>query len=138
MSDRAAPAAEEIVRRFCELVSTRDVEHLRPLLADDVVYHNVGLPKTVGIDAVLADLTNQWGMFGGSYEFSIVHLAVVDDTVLTERIDRLGPEGGPIAAVPVMGAFELRDDKIAAWRDYFDLMLVGKLMSGEDVTGLVP
>ena len=32
-----------------------------------------------------------------------------------------------------MGAFDLRDGKIVAWRDYFDMGLIGRLMAGEDV-----
>jgi limonene-1,2-epoxide hydrolase len=32
--------------------------------------------------------------------------------------------------VKVMGVFELRDGKIAAWRDYFDLAGFQKSMSG--------
>ena len=32
-----------------------------------------------------------------------------------------------------MGAFDLRDGKIVAWRDYFDMGLITKMMSGEAV-----
>jgi limonene-1,2-epoxide hydrolase len=48
------------------------------------------------------------------------HLAVRDDVVLTERIDTF-TVGGKEAALPVMGTFEIRDGKIAKWRDYFDM-----------------
>ena len=40
---------------------------------------------------------------------------------------------GVAAPVAVMGTFDLRDGLIAAWRDYFDMGLTGRLMSGEDV-----
>jgi len=40
--------------------------------------------------------------------------------VLTERTDYLDGPGGAIV-IRVMGACEIRDGKIAAWRDYFDL-----------------
>jgi hypothetical protein len=40
--------------------------------------------------------------------------------VLTERTDRFLLAGKPIV-IRVMGVFEIRDDKIAVWRDYFDL-----------------
>ena len=36
-----------------------------------------------------------------------------------------------------MGTFELRDGKIAAWRDDFDMGLTTKMMSGEDVDAAV-
>jgi hypothetical protein len=39
---------------------TREAERLRPLLADDVVYHNTGRPAAVGIDAVAENLAGQF------------------------------------------------------------------------------
>jgi limonene-1,2-epoxide hydrolase len=127
---------DEIVRQFCELVSKRDGEVLRPLLADDVVYHNIGLPASRGVDAALANLAGQWEMFPASYDFEIRSLAVNGETVLTERIDRVGPPG-VTAPVPLMGVFEVRDGKIQAWRDYCDYSLVAKLMGGEDTSELI-
>jgi limonene-1,2-epoxide hydrolase len=56
-----------------------------------------------------------------SVEFEIRHLAVHDDVVLTERLDVFRFEDGRTIELPVMGTFELREGKIAAWRDYFDL-----------------
>ena len=54
------------------------------------------------------------------------------DTVLTERTDTF-TVNGVAAPIAVMGAFELRDGLIVAWRDYFDMGLTGRLMSGETV-----
>ena len=44
------------------------------------------------------------------------------DVVLVERIDELHSQTGEpmVEAMPVMGAFEVRDGLISAWRDYFD------------------
>jgi len=39
--------------------------------------------------------------------------------VFTERVDRFTMNGRTVA-LPVAGVFEIRDGKIAAWRDYFD------------------
>jgi limonene-1,2-epoxide hydrolase len=39
---------------------------------------------------------------------------------MTERTDRFLINGQELA-LPVMGAFEIKDGKIAKWRDYFDL-----------------
>jgi limonene-1,2-epoxide hydrolase len=126
---------EEVVRQFCSLVSKRDVDALRPLLDDDVVYHNIGMPASEGIEATLANVAGQWEMFPDSYEYEVRHLAASGNAVLTERIDRIGV--GVVAPVPVMGTFEVRDGKITHWRDYFDAALAGKLMAGEDTTGLI-
>jgi len=39
--------------------------------------------------------------------------------VMTERVDHF-LVGDNRVSVPCMGAFELRDGKISAWRDYWD------------------
>ena len=41
------------------------------------------------------------------------------NVVLNERVDRV-TMGGKEIALPFAGLFEIRDGKIAAWRDYFD------------------
>lgn len=49
------------------------------------------------------------------------HLAETPDgVVLTERTDRFLVRGKWIE-LPVMGAFRVRDGRIAEWRDYFDM-----------------
>jgi len=129
-------SSEEIVRQFCSLVSKRDVEVLRPLLDGEIVYHNMGMAASRGIEATLANIAGQWKMFSATYEWEIRSLAADGDTVLTERIDKVGPPG-VIAPVPVMGVFVINNGKIRTWRDYFDSALVGKMFAGEDTTDLV-
>jgi len=58
-----------------------------------------------------------------------LHLAVRDDVVLTERVDTF-TMGAKVATLPVMGTFEVRDGKISAWRDYFDLGQITEMLSG--------
>jgi limonene-1,2-epoxide hydrolase len=130
---------EQVVREFCAAVSKRDPEALRPMLAPSVVYQNVGVGRSTGIDAVIENVAGQWAMFAESYEFEIVNLAVSNNVVLTERIDRVGPGGGaPVAPVPLMGRFEVESGRITAWYDYVDTALVGKMFAGDDVSDLVP
>jgi limonene-1,2-epoxide hydrolase len=127
---------EEVVREFCASVSKRDEGLVRPLLADDVVYHNIGMAASVGIEATVENLASQWAMFPTTYEFGMRTAAAAGDVVLTERIDHIG-SGETSYPVPVMGAFEVRDGKIVRWRDYFDTGLLGKMMGGEDVSELI-
>jgi limonene-1,2-epoxide hydrolase len=100
------------------------------------VYHNVGSEPAVGREATIAAMTFQFDMFD-PIEFRIRNLAVDGNTVLTERVDVV-TANGIAAPVPVMGAFEIRDGQIVAWRDYFDMGLTGKLMAGEKVDTLLP
>ncbi len=40
------PDPVDVVRQFCALMEKRDPEALRPLLANDAVYQNVGPPTS--------------------------------------------------------------------------------------------
>jgi limonene-1,2-epoxide hydrolase len=125
----AATDAERVVRDFCAAFTKHDVDALRPFLTDDVVYHNIPMDPAVGIDAAIAFIAGFLGMCK-SLEFEIVHLAVHDNVVLTERVDTftVGTRATPL---PVMGAFEVRDGKICVWRDYFDMAQATKALSGD-------
>jgi limonene-1,2-epoxide hydrolase len=128
---------EDVVRQFCAVVSKRDSDLVRPLLADGIVYHNIGMAPTTGIEEVLANLAGQWAMFSGTYEFEIHNLAVDGDRVLTERTDTVGADGSDPFPYPIMGIFVIDNGKIAAWRDYFDSAITTKAKT-QDVTQLLP
>jgi limonene-1,2-epoxide hydrolase len=130
--------AMEIVQEFCDLMAGRDAEALRGFLADDAVYQNCGMPATVGVDAIVANLGLQISMFPNSYGYVVKNIAANGDVVLTERLDMVEGPDGTTHAVPVMGTFVVAEGKIARWTDYFDTALPGRMISGEDVSALVP
>jgi limonene-1,2-epoxide hydrolase len=106
------------VKAFLDALGRLDTDAALALLADDVVYQNVSLPKANGKAAV----AKQLGLFGrycSAFE-AINHRIVGDgDTVLTERTDII--EIGRVRSeFWVCGTFEVRDGKIVLWRDYFD------------------
>jgi limonene-1,2-epoxide hydrolase len=110
---------ESIVRDFCAAWERLDLDELLSYLTDDAIYHNIPIDPLVGHDAIRAMMT----MFTNDVikiEFRMLHLAASGNVVLTERLDVFHKEGSSIE-LPVMGTFEIRDGKIAAWRDYFDL-----------------
>jgi len=121
----------EVVREFCAAFGAKDLTTIERLLDDKAVYHNVGMEPAVGKDASLASIKGFVDM-AESFTFEIHHVAAEGDTVLTERTDTMTVDGNAMP-IPVMGAFEVRDGLIVAWRDYFDMGLVGRLMAGEDV-----
>lgn len=127
-----------IVREFCELMEKRDPDALRPLLAENAVYQNVGMPAITGVDAIVDNMGAQFAMFPDAYAFEIVNIASDGPVVLTERLDYIQTPNGEKPAVPVMGTFVIDDNKITRWTDYFDLNLTVKLLQGEDITALVP
>jgi limonene-1,2-epoxide hydrolase len=111
--------AEAVVREFCAAVSQRDASVLRPFFADDVVYHNIPMDPAEGIEATMATIDMFFSICEG-LEFEVHHLASDGEVVLTERTDTF-TMGGKSAPLPVMGTFHVRDGKITAWRDYFDM-----------------
>jgi limonene-1,2-epoxide hydrolase len=108
---------EEIVRAELSAWDRLDADEIVSHFAEDAVWEFPG------------------GLFTGPYEIreavkgylartercdlEVVNLAVIDNVVLTERVDHLLFDGKVIDA-RVMGAFEVKAEKITAWRDYFD------------------
>ena len=75
---------EAVVQEFCSAFSAKDVDTIGKLLADDVVYHNVGMAPAVGKEASLAMIQGFLDM-AEKMEFEIHRIATNGDTVLTER-----------------------------------------------------
>ena len=128
--------AGDVIRDFCAAIDRKDLATVESLLDENVVYHNIGSEPAVGREASLAAVKFQFDMFD-PISFRIRNLAENGNTVLTERVDEVSTNG-VMAPVPVMGTFEVRDGRIVQWRDYFDMGLTGKLVSGEDVASLLP
>jgi limonene-1,2-epoxide hydrolase len=120
--------AERLVREFCDAFDGSNAEGLRPYFTDDVVYYNIPLDPAVGIDATIDFIEGFFGMCE-SMTIETVNLAVRGNVVLTERIDTF-TVGEVVAPLLVMGTFEVRDGKISAWRDYFDLGQITTMLSG--------
>jgi pimeloyl-ACP methyl ester carboxylesterase/limonene-1,2-epoxide hydrolase len=127
---------EEIVRAFCANISDRNIATIEPLLADDIVFMNVGLEIYRGKQAVLNHFNGPkgvWDMFPDTFEFRIRNLGVTDNRVYTERVDIVGVDGHD-ARLPLLGIFEIENGKIKHWRDYSDMAMVRRLLKGEIVT----
>ncbi len=117
MTDTTAPI--DVVRRFCEAWSDLDVDTLMTFFTDDAVYHNMPIAPVTGRDAIRATIE---GFAGGAEHIEFRILAAVSDgpLVFTERVDVFTMPAVTVE-LPVAGVFELKDGRIAAWRDYFDL-----------------
>jgi limonene-1,2-epoxide hydrolase len=112
-------AAEQVVRDFCAAWANRNVDEILSYFADDAVYHNIPLAPAVGKDAIRG-LLEFFVPPSDEIAFEMLHIASADNVVHTERVDRF-LMGDKNVVLPVAGVFEIRDGKIAAWRDYFDM-----------------
>lgn len=87
--------------------------------APDAVWDGVpGSPPIVGRDAIRQAIEGFVQRMTVA-DLRIVHLAVVDDVVLTERVDHFAFDGVE-RDFHVMGAMEVANGKLTAWRDYLD------------------
>ena len=120
----------EVVRRFCAAWSdNRPTAELAAFFADDAVYHNIPFAPVIGRDAIEKNLVSfiRPGKAAApgvvpveSIDFRIINIAANGPVVMTERVDVFKLPNKTFE-LPVMGTFEVRDGKISAWRDYFDM-----------------
>ena len=109
---------ETVVREFCAAFARRDIDELLGYFTDDAVYHNMPMAPVTGKDGI-REVLNLFLPSSSAVRFDVLHTAVRGDVVMNERVDRF-TMGDREVVLPVAGVFEVRDGRIAAWRDYFD------------------
>ena len=110
---------EQLVADFCNAWKRRDIDELLTFLTEDAVYHNIPIDPVQGPDQI-RNVLQMFVPMSNEIEFTIHKIASRDNVVFTERTDHF-VVGEKSLDLPVAGVFEIRDGKIAAWRDYFDL-----------------
>jgi limonene-1,2-epoxide hydrolase len=116
-------SADELVTEFCKLWSSPDPDQLASYFTEDAIYHNIPMEAVQGRQAIRDFIAGFNAAFDG-IDFN-VHRQVSDgNVVMNERTDVMRRKDGGEVPLPVMGAFEVQDGKIAAWRDYFDMAAI--------------
>jgi limonene-1,2-epoxide hydrolase len=123
--------AIDLIRRFCdEFGKGSSVDEIVAYFTDDAVYHNIPVEPAVGPEAIKA-VFSMFTTGVDRMEFKILNIVGEGDVVLTERVDVFVMPNVTIE-LPVMGTFEVRNGKIAKWRDYFDLnQYMSQLAAGD-------
>lgn len=120
---------DALVRRFVKEFDApaANPEAMGGYFTDDAVYHNIPVAPIVGRAAIVAALAgiNRMAQPAG---WEIRWQLANDSVVINERVDRFTRDGKAVE-LPVTGVFEIRDGKIAAWRDYFDMGMWQKQMA---------
>jgi len=127
---------EATVRSFFDAWVQRDPEKLTSFFASDGVWSEANRDGARGHDAIRSVFELQTG-FASDFSFEFTKLAVVGDTVFTERVDRF-VINDTVMEVPVAGVMEFDGDgRIASWRDYYDWSLLERqlLGAGVDLSG---
>src|SRR5436190_17727260 len=117
----------DVVREFIEAYVRRDADAALQLVTDDVVFEHVPLPESTfvrGKDQLRQRIEGAVAA-AERVEWEILRQVDGGDVVMNERVDVFHFPAGMFArthtSTRVAGVFELRDGRIAAWRDYYDL-----------------
>ena len=96
-----------------------DLDEFASYFTEDAIWWNSPWTPVKGRAAIRETLRRGAGQMT-ALPWEICHIVADGDVVMTERVDHF-QVGDRRISVPCMGVFELRDGKIAAWRDYWDL-----------------
>lgn len=123
---------DELVRSFIKHIEAKDLDSACALMTEDCEYDNVPMSKVFGIEAV-KQVLGPFTAGCSEIDWVIVRQSSAGDMtsgiVLNERIDRF-KMGERWVELPLAGVFEVKNGKIALWRDYFDLGTFQKAMAG--------
>jgi limonene-1,2-epoxide hydrolase len=107
-----------VVESFLNALEAQDFDSFDRLLAEHIVYQNVGFPAIHGRSRVMKMMRGMEGRMGFEVKF---HRNVAEGaTVINERTDAM--VFGPVRLqFWVCGVFEVHDGQVTLWRDYFDM-----------------
>ena len=111
-------SSEQVVRDMLAAWKRFDIDELVSYFTEDAVYDNVPRYPVYGRDCI-RKLLEELKPHMTEIDYVITKLGAFGDYVTTERLDYFHFDGKP-CELPVMGAFEIRDGRISAWRDYYD------------------
>jgi limonene-1,2-epoxide hydrolase len=106
-----------LVNEFCAAWSTRDLQRVTALMADNSVYRMTETtPPLTGHAALIAQM-QPWVDTSSSIEFKILETFAAGPMVMNHRIDRFASTTRPLTWEGV-GIFFVKDGKIQEWSDY--------------------
>ena len=110
----------ETVTAFIAAIEAKNIEAAVALAAENISYENMPMSPIVGHAGLAATLSGFLEP-AATVEWRILQQWEVGRVVVNERIDRFQIGAGWLE-LPIAGVFTIDDDdKIAVWRDYFDM-----------------
>ena len=117
-----------LVKNFIDAWNNMDLESVTDFFSEDIFYHNIPMKPLNGKEEASAFVKGLSDC--ESINWEIIAIAEEGNMVLTERIDNFNFKDGRKVSLPVMGTFEIVDNKIKKWRDYFDLETFQQQIAG--------
>jgi limonene-1,2-epoxide hydrolase len=112
---------ETLVNNFCRDWGLRDVEALRPYLAEDLLYQITPGQPLIESRQQFEKQMGRWLNGLESVQWEILRSHAIGPVVLNERIDHFNaPEGGkgPSMRFHVVGHFFIENGVIQVWKDW--------------------
>jgi limonene-1,2-epoxide hydrolase len=109
----------DVMTRFCGTWKSGDPDALIEFFDNDATYQNMMDDPWLGKKRIY-EVFKSFFTVTPQIDFTIRNIAANGNTVLIERIDICTTTEGITADLPLVGVFELRDGRIAAWRDDYD------------------
>lgn len=111
-----------LIRDFFSDLETMQIDVILGRFTEDAVYHNMPVPTdpTTGHEWIRAKLVPLFDACN-RLEVKLISMIGEGDKVLVERVEIWHFKSGEKATLPVMGAFDMKGDRIAAWREYWDM-----------------
>lgn len=107
------------IGQFIEACVRADPDEFASYFTEDAVWWNSPWQPIRGREAI-RDALRRGAARMTALPWEIRHILAGCDVVMTERVDYF-VVGDQRISVPCMATFELRNGKIAAWREYWDL-----------------
>ncbi len=108
-----------LISEFIQACVRADPDEFASYFTEDAIWWNSPWPPVKGRDAIRETL-RRGSQKMAALPWEIRHIVADGNVVVTERVDHFLVNNKKIS-VPCMGIFELQGEKIAAWRDYWDL-----------------
>lgn len=122
-----------LIRGFLEACARADPEEFANYFSEDATWWNAPWKPVQGREAIRETLRRGAERMT-ALPWEIRHIVADGDIVMVERVDNF-LVGERRVSVPCMGVFELRDGKINAWRDYWDLKQFERQLVATPLTG---
>jgi limonene-1,2-epoxide hydrolase len=106
-----------LVERFCASWSTKDLQKITALMADDNVYRMSETTPPITGHAAFVERLAPWMESSSSIVFQVLESFAMGPIVINHRIDRFQSSTRPLTWEGV-GVFFVQDEKIKEWSDY--------------------
>lgn len=124
-------SAVELVSRFCTEWPGLPPAEIGAFFTPDGSYQHSSLERPLVGPRFIAGAIEIFRARFEQIDSEVLHISSCGSVVLVERRDRFWLPGGRSVQLQGMARVEVRDGKIAMWRDYFD---VAALVAQVDVT----